>query len=136
MSVNIEFLTLEDVIEIHKILIDKSPLSDESDSILDMNLLDSAISQPKQTFFGELLNPTIYDQAAAYLFSLSKNHAFENGNKRTALAVTIAFLRINGYRITLSQDAVEKLILDVVTGKKTKDEIADIFRNSAVKPMT
>ena len=85
---------------------------------------------------GELLNPTIHDQAAAYLFSIAKNHAFENGNKRTALAVTIVFLKINGYRITLSHNAVEELILDVVIGKKTKNEIADIFRSGGVKPMS
>lgn len=44
MSFNIEFLALEDVIKIHQILIDRYPLSAESDYILDMSLLDSAIS--------------------------------------------------------------------------------------------
>lgn len=130
-----KFLNLEDVLEIHRQLIRKSPFPDESDAVLDVGLLESAVSQPRQTFFGELLNLSIYDQAAAYLFGLANNHAFENGNKRTALAVTITFLRINGYKIVLAKRDVEQLVLGAVVGEKTKNEIADIFRNGGVEPV-
>lgn len=133
MKVDRKFIAVESVLELHKQIIEKSPLSDESDTVLDMGLLESAISQPQQTFAGNLLNPTIHDQAAAYLFSLAKNHAFENGNKRIALVVTVVFLKINGYKISLSKDVTEQLILDAVVGNKTKDEIADIFRNGGIQ---
>lgn len=135
MKIDRKFIAIESVLELHKQIIQKSPLSGESDSVLNMGLLESAISQPQQTFSGDFLNPTIYDQAAAYLFSLAKNHAFENGNKRTALAVTVVFLKINGYEISLSKNITEQLILDVIVGDKTKDEIADIFRNGGIQPI-
>jgi death on curing protein len=135
MNLESKFLSTCDVLEIHKIIIQKSPLSSESDAVLDIGLLESALSQPMQTFFGEFLNPTIYDQAASYLYGLAKNHAFENGNKRTALAVTISFLRINGYCISLSKANVEDLILKAVLGELGKDDIAKIFRSGGVVPI-
>jgi death-on-curing protein len=66
-------------------------------------LLDSALAQPKATFFGELLHREIHDQAAAYLYHLVKNHPFLDGNKRVGAAVMEVFLRINGYVLTLSK---------------------------------
>lgn len=131
-----KFLTVEAVIEIHRQLIANSPIANESDFVLDMGLLESAVLQPQQTFLGQLLNPTIFDQAAAYLFGLAKNHAFENGNKRTALAVVVVFLKINGYQITLPKAKVEQLVVDAVLSNKSKEEISDIFRNGAVQKIT
>jgi death-on-curing protein len=134
MTIENNFLSISDVLEIHKLLIQKSNFLGESDHVLNMGLLESAISQPMQTFAGEFLNPTVYEQAASYLYSLANNHAFENGNKRTALAVTISFLRINGYRITLPKNEVETLVLDAVVGNITKDQIAKIFKEGGIEP--
>lgn len=135
MNLESKFLSTCDVLEIHKIIIQKSPLSSESDAVLDIGLLESALSQPMQTFFGEFLNPTIYDQAASYLYGLAKNHAFENGNKRTALAATISFLKINGFRIALSKKETEDLVLNIVLGRLSKDDVAEIFRSGGVQPI-
>jgi death-on-curing protein len=41
----------------------------------------------------------VIEQATALLESLSQNHPFLDGNKRTAISVTAAFLRVNGYRL-------------------------------------
>ena len=46
--------------------------------------------------FGEVLYPTFYHQAAAYLFYICKNHTFNDGNKRTGLACALTLLEING----------------------------------------
>ncbi|WP_414754132.1 Fic family protein [Anabaena sp. CCY 9910] len=43
-------------------------------------MLESALSQPQLTFDGEYLHPKIYEQAAAYLFYIACNYAFEQGN--------------------------------------------------------
>jgi len=53
-----------------------------------------------------------------------RNHALIDGNKRLALAATIAFLGINGRRLTLSNDQTYELIIEVATGKL--DEVASI----------
>jgi death on curing protein len=129
------FLTIEAVQAIHRLVIERSPLPDESFSVRDLGLLESAVYQPQQTFSGELLNPTIYDQAAAYLFSIAKNHAFENGNKRTALQVTLSFLKINGFKLSLSKPDAEELVLKAVLGILSKDEIAELFRDGGIQPI-
>ena len=130
---SIEFLDTEAVLAIHKIVIEKSPIPNEDPNLKSFNLLESAVNGVRQTFGGQLLNSTIYDQAAAYLFSLSNNHAFENGNKRTALRVTIDFLRINGYRLNLSQEEAVQLTVDAAAGTIKKQDIVEIFRNGGIQ---
>ena len=48
-------------------------------------LLESALSQPQQSFGGEYLYPSMSDKAAALIWSITKNHPFNDGNKRAAL---------------------------------------------------
>ena len=76
------FLTLEMVIGIHAtIILKKGGLS----GIRDVGLLISAIEMPKAMIGGLFLHYSIYDKAAAYLYHITCNHAFLDGNKRTAL---------------------------------------------------
>ena len=86
-----EFLQIADILEIHQTLID---LFGGMPGIRDEGLLESALSQPQATFFGELLHPTIHEQAAAYLYHIAKNHPFLDGNKRTAYGAMETFLRL------------------------------------------
>ena len=58
-----EFLQIADILEIHQILIARFG---GMSGIRDEGLLESAVSQPQATFFGELLHSTIHEQAAAY----------------------------------------------------------------------
>ena len=95
----------------------------------DEGLLESALSQPKASFFGQLLHPTIAEQAAAYLYHLAKNHPFVDGNKRTALGVTEAFLGMNGYNLDLSDEDLYDQVLAVVEGKLEKKDLADSLRS-------
>lgn len=97
------------------------------DGIRDEGLLDSALAQPQATFFEELLHPTISTQAAAYLYHLAKNHPFLDGNKRTAFATTIAFLRINGYELSMSEEAAYNMVMQVAQGEISKEELAQIL---------
>jgi len=71
---------------------------------LGWGLLDSAINQPRQSFDGCDLYPTLVDKAAILLWSLAKNHAFDDGNKRFATAATAVFLDINGYFLDVDED--------------------------------
>jgi death-on-curing protein len=59
------------------------------------------------------------EEAAALLHSLARNHALVDGNKRLALAGTIAFLGVNGRRLTLSNDEAYEFIMTVASGELT-----------------
>lgn len=90
----------------------------------DEGLLESALAQPEATFQEQLLHPTVFDQAAAYLFHLVQNHPFVDGNKRIALAAADIFLRINGWKVQLSDEATYELVIDAASGAVTKEQIS------------
>lgn len=64
--------------------------------IRDPGLLDSALARPENLF--AYAKPDVFGLAASYGFGLVKNHPFVDGNKRTAFAVAVLFLEVNGYR--------------------------------------
>jgi death-on-curing family protein len=71
------------------------------------------------------------NQAKLYAVALRLgNHAFQNGNKRVALAAGSVFLWMNGYQLTLSQSEAEKLIFDLVTHKVGHEQTAEIIAAS------
>ncbi|MDI6800525.1 MAG: type II toxin-antitoxin system death-on-curing family toxin [Thermodesulfovibrionales bacterium] len=77
------FLTLAEVIDIHTDQIEKYG---GSMGIRDKNLLYSAIAMPSASFYRTFLHSDIFEMAAAYVYHISQNHPFIDGNKRTALA--------------------------------------------------
>ena len=95
--------------------------------VRDQGLLDSALAQPQATFGGKLLHPTLADQAAAYLYHLSRNHPFIDGNKRTAFGVMDAFIEVNGYRLTLTDDEAYELTMQVAQGQMGKAELVGML---------
>lgn len=92
--------------------------------VRDHGLLESALGRPQATAVGEDAYPGIHAKAAALLHSLARNHALVDGNKRLALAATIAFYGMNGLRLTLSNDEAYRLVMSVATGEL--DEVAAI----------
>lgn len=109
-----EFLSYDDVLRIHYQLVeffasDGDPITPPGPR--DTNLLHSACMRP-QTSLGEIEKYRGIDKkAAALLHSLVMNHAFHNGNKRTALASMVSFLDRNDRRI----DATDDELFDLVT---------------------
>jgi death on curing protein len=95
-----------------------------SQGIRDNGLLESALAQPQSAFGGQLLHPTLHEQAAAYLYHLAKNHPFIDGNKRTAYAVMETFLRLNGYTLDLDNEEAYQMVLDVAQSQLEKDALA------------
>ncbi len=97
-------------------------------AVRDYGLLESAVARPQTTVFGKDAYDTVADKAAALLHSLARNHALVDGNKRLALAGMIAFLGVNGRKLTLSNDEAYDFVLSVATGEW--DAIADHIRDS------
>lgn len=86
-------------------------------NVRDAGLLESALARPLSSAFGEDVYPSLQGKAAALLHSLARNHALVDGNKRLALAATIAFYGLNGCRLTLSNDEAYDLVIAVATGQ-------------------
>ncbi len=85
--------------------------------VRDHGLLESALARPQATAFGADAYGTFEEKVGALLHSLARNHALVDGNKRLALAATIAFLGLNGYRLTLTNDEAYQLIIEVAAGQ-------------------
>ena len=85
--------------------------------VRDVGLLDAAVARPRATVFGEDAYPSIHAKAAALLHSIARGHPLVDGNKRLALASTIAFYGVNGLRLTLSNDDAYDLVIAVAAGE-------------------
>ena len=111
MSEPVEFLDLDDLVDMARILLGDPP------PIRDIGLLGSAAARPQTTVGGRDAYPTVWSKAAALLQSVVDNHALVDGNKRLALAGTIAFLGVNGRRLGLSNDQAYELVMSVASGE-------------------
>jgi death on curing protein len=105
------FLDLESLLHVANRTLGGDP------AVRDYGLLESALARPQASAFGDDAYPDIHQKAAALLHSLARNHALVDGNKRIALAATIAFLGMNGIRLTLSNDEAYDLVMRIATGE-------------------
>jgi death-on-curing protein len=104
------YLDLDDLLHVAHRTLDKV-------EVRDGGLLESALARPQSTAFGEDAYPSVHGKAAALLHSLARNHALVDGNKRLALAATIAFYGLNGIRLTLTNDEAYDLVMAVAAGE-------------------
>lgn len=91
------------------------------------DLIESALARPRNRFAYE---PTsdLPDLAAAYLFGLTKNHGYVDGNKRIGFAAAATFLLLNGLRMTASEADAYDVVIGLVEGRLSEEEIADWLR--------
>lgn len=112
-------LSLAEVLKLHDRII---ATTGGSHGLRDLGLLESAIGQPRQTFGGVDLYPTIVAKATALGYSLIKNHPFVDGNKRIGHAALEATLMLNGLELSATVDEAEAEILAVASGERTREE--------------
>lgn len=100
-------------------------------TVVDEGMLQSSIARPQATAFGEEAYPTLWDKAAALLHSLARNHAFVDGNKRTAWASAWAFLRLNGINLPdhYDVDVAEHMVVSAAVGEIGWEKIAEGLRH-------
>ena len=98
-----------------------------SHGVRDVPLLESDLDRPRNR---NLYDPEadLADLAAAYSVGIAKNHAFIDGNKRTAFQVMYVFLGLNGYRIVAREPVVVALMVDVATGTVNEAVLAEWCR--------
>jgi death-on-curing protein len=100
------------------------------EGIRDAGLLDSALARPKN--LASYATPDAAELAAAYAFGLAKNHAFVDGNKRTAWVCARLFLRLNSIAMTFSPFEAVARMEAVASGAMSESELASWFRTRIV----
>jgi len=121
----IRYITLGEALELHaRIMAQSGGIA----TLLSIGALESALAQPRMTFGGEELYPTLVEKAAALGFALIQNHPFVDGNKRTGHALMEVFLLLNGYEIQATVDEQEDVILRVASGSMPRGDFTAWLR--------
>ena len=125
MSTDIRFLSVDDVLAIHE-----DTLEQEGGlaGIREPGLLESAVMMPQQRFGGQYLHEGLAAMAAAYLFHISQNHPFIDGNKRAGAMAALVFLDVNGVVTLPLPDELEAATLGVASGETNKEALTEWFR--------
>ncbi len=120
-----DYLTVVEVLAIHA---DQIERYGGSHGVRDPGLLEAALFRPQTGYYADLIA-----EAAALWESMSQNHPFIDGNKRTAFAVTYTFLAINGARLTADARETLDFVLALYEGNQfTFDMLVPWLRNHVV----
>lgn len=93
----------------------------------DENALESALARAENKMsYG---SPDVFDLAAAYAFGLGRNHAFVDGNKRTAIVTAMLFMHLNGHRMTADDGTVYLFTMALASGEIDETGAAAFFRD-------
>ena len=122
----VQFLSLDEVLGIQERLIDR--FGGER-GVRDKGLLESALFRPQTGYYTH-----IEEMAAAMFESLLVNHAFVDGNKRVAFFATDVFLRLNGWKLSVSADEGERFITDMLDNNaRSFENVLGWIRSSIVR---
>lgn len=134
-SKTLRFLTTAQVQWLHTTRINPNPLLSQP------TLLDSAVHSPRN--INHYTNQdNVFQLAAALSESIMKNHAYQDGNKRTALVAADMFLKINGYILQKvpmqandTNDRVNQQLADahvaVCTNAWTTEQLGQLYQSMA-----
>jgi death on curing protein len=126
----VRYLTVQEVLYIHDYIIHETG---GSHGIHNLGLLESAVARAQATFGGEDLYIGLFLKAAALFESLARNHAFVDGNKRTAIAATESFLFANGWELQVQNLELEEFVVDVVVENPGIETIAIWFKANSTQ---
>jgi death-on-curing protein len=104
-SNSVQFLSLDEALEIHDVLIDRYG---GAEGVRDRGLLESALYRPKTGYYTDLI-----EMAAALFESLMNNRPFVECNMRLAFFSTDVFLRLNGYKMVVEPKAAHAFLMEL-----------------------
>ena len=123
-----KFPDKSDVLAVHARLISETG---GSAGLRDEGLLESALAAAENRHYYEAAD--LVTCAASYAYHLTQAHAFIDGNKRIAAAITETFLETNGGRLMMTNEEVVQLFLDVASGVLNRDEVEQSLRGKVRK---
>ena len=115
-------LTKEQILDYHKELIDRYG---GSHGIRGEKLFDSALAAPFQSFGGMDFYPSIEEKAARLGYGLAANHPFHDGNKRIGAHAMLAFLSLNGIKLSYTTDELSDIFLSIASSNTDESELLD-----------
>jgi death-on-curing protein len=98
------------------------------EGVRDEGMLRSALARPQQMFHYSDRKPDLPALAAAYAYGIARNHAFVDGNKRTAAVVCETFIDLNGLRLVAENAEIYPMFLGLAEGSITEAQLADWLR--------
>ena len=117
-----------DVLTVHARLIAETG---GSIGLRDEGLLESALAAAENRYNYE--DADLVTCAATYAYHLTQAHAFVDGNKRVAAAITETFLESNGSQLTMNDGEIVRLFLDIASGTLKRDEVEQLLRAKTEK---
>jgi death-on-curing protein len=112
----------QEVLDIHARLIDEFG---GSYGLRDEGSLESALAAAENREYYE--STDLATCAATYAYHLSQAHAFVDGNKRIAAAVSEIFLETNGAHLRATNEQIVRLFLDIAAGNLSREEVERFF---------
>lgn len=94
--------------------------------IRELGLVESALGSAQNAFWYGQGN--LFEIAAAYAFHLAESQAFTDGNKRTAVAAAIMFLRLNGKPFPKDDGSAERAMMEIAGRRMDKRGLAETLR--------
>ena len=113
-------LTLEQLLEIHALVIQATG---GENGLRDLGRLEAAIATQTQNVFGKELYPEVIDKAAALIRGIIGDHAFIDGNKRTAMLAGLTLLEMNRVKFEAESGEIEKFAIRVAVERLDVPEI-------------
>ncbi|HSZ21199.1 MAG TPA: type II toxin-antitoxin system death-on-curing family toxin [Candidatus Acidoferrum sp.] len=121
-----DFLTVAEVLAMHADLIERYG---GTQGVRDQGLLEAALYRPQTGYYVDLI-----EEAAALWESLSQNHPFLDGNKRTAFAAAYTFLAINGARLTADAEETHEFLAALYGANQLSFDKLVLWLRSHVSP--
>jgi death on curing protein len=121
------YLTRQTVLSIHA---EQIEAFGGAAGVRDMGLVEAAVFRPQTGYYADVI-----EEAAALWESLSQNHPFVDGNKRTAFAATYVFLGLNGYELSADSDAIYHFVIKLYeTNAFTFEALVTWLRANTLSP--
>ena len=115
-----------DVLMVHATLIAETG---GTQGLRDEALLESALAAAENRHSYEAAD--VVSCAATYAFHLTQTHAFLDGNKRVAAAITEAFLETNGFELIMTNEEIVTLFLEIASSKLSREQVEQRLREKA-----
>lgn len=98
--------------------------------VKDWGKVEACAAAPALTWGGKDLYPAVWDKAARSAYSIAKvYHPFHDGNKRAAAIVSVAFCRINGYDLKVTEPELVAVIVGIVDDSVSYEQLTAYYRS-------